>query len=70
MYSIGLLLFVLGLPLLIIYALQKKEKKNNFWLTIGIIFILFSILFFCRFFNAFTIGLEPMTTPTLYNFFI
>lgn len=41
----GVYIFVLGLPLLVVYALQPREKKNKLWLTIGLLFILVSIGF-------------------------
>jgi hypothetical protein len=59
--------FVLGLPLLIVYALQKKEKKNKLWLTLGLIFMLFFIFFLCTGFITGNIGKASTTTPIVNN---
>ena len=39
MICLGGIFFVLGLPLLIIYAIQENEKKNKLWLKLGLIFL-------------------------------
>ena len=42
MSAFGILLIVLGLPLLIVYVIQ--EKKNKLWLRLGIVFLVLGIL--------------------------
>ena len=39
-------IFVLGLPLLIVYALQDHEEKNRLWLRIGLIYLAFAVVLF------------------------
>lgn len=38
----GIMLIILGLPLLIVYLIQ--EKKNKTWLRLGMIFLVIGIL--------------------------
>lgn len=33
----GIILILLAAPLLIVYAIQEKEKKNKTWLRLGLI---------------------------------
>ena len=39
-------LFILGLPLLIVYALQDRGDKNILWLRLGIIYEAVAIVLF------------------------
>jgi len=38
--------FILGLPLLIVYALQDREEKNRLWLRLGLIYMAVAIVLF------------------------
>ena len=46
MICISGFIFILGLPLLIIYAIQPTEKKNKLWLTLGLIFMGVAIILY------------------------
>lgn len=39
-------IFVLGLPLLIVYALQDHEEKNRLWLRLGLVYMAVAIVLF------------------------
>jgi len=39
MICISIFLIILGLPLLIVYAIQPQDKKNKLWLTLGLMFL-------------------------------
>jgi hypothetical protein len=38
------ILFILSIPLLIMYLLQSKEKKNKLGLALGLIFMVVSVM--------------------------
>jgi hypothetical protein len=40
------ILFILSIPLLILYLLQSKEKKNKLGLALGLVFMVVSVMLY------------------------